>query len=117
MKLPPVSYVSAKDDAAWRSILLRWILQQIPIIECELNHVKVAENDSAGRYVGVKRTSKRDRDDESSEGRQAKRQRQDGEILNCRARTPTAKEPESQLERSPRDFAIQGRAIKRPKYT
>lgn len=114
VKLPLVSYVSRKDDAEWRSILLRWILQQIPIIERELNHAKVAENDLGGKDAGVKRTSKRDRADESSEGRQAKRQRQDGEISNCRTRASTAKERESQLEHSCLDFANQGRAAKRP---
>lgn len=92
VKLPPVSYVSAKDHAEWRSILLHWILQQIAVIECDLNHWKVAEKNSAGKNAGAKRTSKRHRADESSEGPHAKRQRHDGEISNCRTRARTAKE-------------------------
>ena len=39
------SYVSAKDDAERRRILLRWIQQQIPLIELELS--SVTKNDSA----------------------------------------------------------------------
>ena len=112
VKLPSVSYVSAKEDAEWRSILLRWILQQIPIIERQLNHAKVAENTSAGEDAGVKRTSKRDRADESTEGRQAKRQRRDGEISNCRTRASTAEERESQPDRGRSDFPNQGRGAK-----
>ena len=38
------SYQMAKKDAERRSILLRWILQQIPLIELELRQANVAEN-------------------------------------------------------------------------
>ena len=40
------SYAIAKDDVASQSRLLRWILQQVPLIELELKLAKVTENDS-----------------------------------------------------------------------
>ena len=39
------TYVGAKDGAEHRSILLRWILLQVPLIALELNQASVAEND------------------------------------------------------------------------
>ena len=38
------TYVGTKHDAERRSILLRWILQQIPLIELELSQTKVAQD-------------------------------------------------------------------------
>ena len=111
------NYQIAKENAERRSILLRWILQQVHLIELELNTAKVAENDS-NRQNGGRRRSKRNRADESNEERVSKRQRQDGEskpISDRRTRASTAKERESQLKRSCDDSINEGEASKPPK--
>ena len=108
------SYQIAKNNAERRSILLRWILQQVPLIELELNQAKVAESDS-NRLNGGKRRSKRNHTGESNEGRVPKRQRQDGDILNRRTRASTAKERETQLKRSCGGSIRDGQVFKRPK--
>jgi hypothetical protein len=51
------SYQIAKGNAERCSILLRWILQQLPLIELELNQAKVAENSNI--QDGGKRRPKR----------------------------------------------------------
>jgi hypothetical protein len=110
------SYQIVKDNAERRSILLRWILQQVPLIEFELNPARVAENEISG--VGVQRGSKRSRADESNEERVSNRQRQDGEsnlISDRRTRASTAKECESQLKRSYRDSINE--SSRRPKHS
>ena len=111
------SYRSAKHGAECRSILLRWMLQQLPLIELELNQAKVAENGS-NIQGGGKRRPKRNRPDESSEERVIKRQRQDIEatpVSDRRTRASTGKERENQLKRSCHDPLNEGRASKRPK--
>jgi hypothetical protein len=111
------NYQIAKHDAERRSILLRWMLQQIHLIELELNPAKVTDNDSNGQN-GEKRRPKRNRADESNEERVSKRQRQDGEsnsISDRRTRASTATESGSQLKRSCHDSLNEGRASEQPK--
>ncbi|KAL2352918.1 hypothetical protein BJ546DRAFT_794317, partial [Cryomyces antarcticus] len=52
----------AKHAAERRSILLRWILQHVPLIELELNQPKVAEND-LDREDGRKKLERNPADD------------------------------------------------------
>jgi hypothetical protein len=85
------SYQSFKDNAERRSILLRWILQQIPLIELELNKTKVAVNESDV-----------------------------GDGTNRRKRNPTddlTAGREGQLKRNCHDSADKERAIKRARHT
>jgi hypothetical protein len=108
------NYQISKGQAKRRSILLRWMLQQVPLIELELNPANVAENDSNGQPSG-KRGSKRNRTDESNDERVSKRRRQDGEIPHRRTRRSTTKERESQLKRSCDNSINGGQASKQPK--
>jgi hypothetical protein len=72
-------YRIAKDDAEDQSILLRWILQQVPLIELELNPAKKTENDSPARKGRNRRGHKRNRGDDRNEEPVSKRQRLNGE--------------------------------------
>jgi hypothetical protein len=111
-----MSYRGIKKKAERRTILLRWILQQIPLIELELSPAKVAEN-TASEENG-KRKSKRNRADISNGERDSKRQRRDGEsnsISHRRTRASTAKEREGLLKRSCHEPLYEGRASKQPK--
>ena len=92
------NYRIAKKNAERRSILLRWILQQVPLIELELNPATVAENYSNVSNIGMERRSKRNCADESDEEQVSKRQRKDGEISDRRTRASTAKERESRFK-------------------
>ena len=65
----------AKHNAERRSILLQWILQQVPLIELELNQLKMAENDS-DREDGRKRLKGNPADNVNQE-QVSKRQRED----------------------------------------
>ncbi|KAH9203744.1 hypothetical protein DL95DRAFT_399072 [Leptodontidium sp. 2 PMI_412] len=83
-KLQTKSYRIAKGDANHQSILLRWILQQVPLIELELNATKVSEKDSTEVNGGRQR--------------RLKRQRQDGEnhtLLKSKTRPSTLRETSS----------------------
>ncbi|KAF8846869.1 hypothetical protein BDZ45DRAFT_733970 [Acephala macrosclerotiorum] len=74
------SYQMAREDADRRSILLRWILQQIPLIELELKQAKVAENDS-DRANGKSCDGAAELSEEqSSEKQERKRSRQDDTV-------------------------------------
>ncbi|KAG4437684.1 hypothetical protein IFR05_006846 [Cadophora sp. M221] len=66
------SYRISKHDAERRSILLRWILEQVPFIELELDSSEAAEIGSNGRNDG-KRRSKRNCADDFSEEQVSKR--------------------------------------------
>jgi hypothetical protein len=106
------NYQIARDNAERRSILLRWMLQQVPLIEPELNQAKLAEYDANGRNDD-QRGSKRNRADVSIEERVSKRQRQDGEsepISDCRTRISTAEK-----RKSCHDPLSEGQASKRLK--
>jgi hypothetical protein len=111
------SYLIRKKDAEHCTKLLRWILQQVPLIELELKPAKVADNDSIQGSIGVQRRSKRNRADESNEDRVSKWQRQDGEILDHRTRASTAREREREhrLKSSRHDLLNEGQASKPPK--
>jgi len=106
------NYQIAKGDAERRSILLRWMLQQVPLIELEL---KVAANDSIRGNIGEQRRPKRNRAHVSHEERVSKRRRQDGEISDRRTRASTAKELENRRKHSCHDLLNEGQATKRRK--
>ncbi|KAL5331131.1 hypothetical protein ACEPPN_000660 [Leptodophora sp. 'Broadleaf-Isolate-01'] len=111
------NYRIAKEDAERRSILLRWVLEQVPLIELELNAAEGAENDSNGRNDG-KRGSKRNRAHDSNEDRVSKRQRQDSESTptsDRRMRASNTTKRESQLKHSYHGSINEGRASKRLK--
>ncbi|KAF8857851.1 hypothetical protein BDZ45DRAFT_422902 [Acephala macrosclerotiorum] len=127
------SYLVAKRDAQRRSILLRWILQQIPLIELELNQFKVAENDSRGEN-GKKRLKSNPADDLGPE-RVSKRRREDdgNNVLSDRrphASTAPTSSQDSSTQRPPQtagrngqlkfnsyDSTSGGRAAKRCRYS
>lgn len=101
-------YRVAKYEAAHQSKLIRWILQQVPLIELELNAAKVIENDSTEGNGRRKPSLKRNRTDDSSGGSVAKRRRQDGEnhtLLKKNVRISTVHETSSTLQtRQSRSF-------------
>ena len=107
------SYVGAKGDAERRSILLRWILQQIPLIEIELDRAKVTGNDLDGDK-GRKGLKRHPADDLN--GRVSKRRREDGgnNTLSTHASTaPTASpDPSTQCH----DATDEERTIKWPRH-
>ena len=72
------SYSIAKDNASDQSILLQWILQQVPLIELELNSAEVIKDDLARGNGRHQRSLKRSRDDRNEEPG-SKRQRQNDE--------------------------------------
>ena len=112
-----LSYQGIKKKAERRTILLRWILQQIPLLELELSLSKVPENNASQENPG-KRKSKRNRADESDEERDSKRQKQDGErssISHRRTRAPTAEEPVSLLKRNDHEPPDKRQSTKRRK--
>lgn len=109
------NYQLAKRNAERRISLLRWILQQVPLIELELSPAKVAESDS-NKQSGEKRRLKRNCANELSEGRLSKRPRHDGEISDHRGRTFTTPGGESQVKCSFPDSTHEGPVSKRPRY-
>jgi hypothetical protein len=128
------SYQIVKDNAERHNILLRWILQQIPLIEFELNQAKGAENDSGGE--DGRNRLKRNLDNDLTEERVSKRRREDSgnnalPKRRTRARTaPTASQDPSSTQRPPQTAGHEGqfkrkrhdstdkeRAIKRPKHS
>lgn len=70
------SYLIVKDDAENRSLLCKWILQQIPLIELESKPVGRNETDSTKSHMRSQASSKRARNDESDGERCSKRRRQ-----------------------------------------
>ncbi len=100
------SYLSAKDDAERRGILLRWILQQLPLIEHELNPVHTVEKTSIEAVEGVRQRPKRDRTDDPDEERVSKRQYHGGQSSIMPAYTTrgsAVKALKSQLKGQPRN--------------
>ncbi|KAI0008694.1 hypothetical protein F4779DRAFT_628283 [Xylariaceae sp. FL0662B] len=81
-------YVTAKRDAKRYSLRIRWILDQVPLIEAESNGSSVAET-GLDTVRGTKRRLSRDADDEAAHDRDIKKQRQDagtsGPLLACEA--------------------------------
>lgn len=73
------SYLGVKGEAENRSILLRWILQQIPLIELELTSANMAQKNSSKPGLRAQRGSKRGRADEADGEICSKRQKQDGD--------------------------------------
>ncbi|KAH6722615.1 hypothetical protein BKA61DRAFT_179236 [Leptodontidium sp. MPI-SDFR-AT-0119] len=128
------SYQKSKDDTERRSILLRWILRQIPLIELELD--QVTENDSNLESGKTKR--KRHLADHFDQERVPKRQKEDskndppthqrkGTHL---ATTPSAKDSsfstrrlsqaamqEGQLKCKSQSATEEGQPVKRPRYS
>ena len=76
-KIQTKSYSMAQDDASSTKIVLRWILQQIPLIELELNPAKVAKNDPTQRNDKRQRSLKRNCTDDDNEEPVSKRRKQD----------------------------------------
>jgi hypothetical protein len=72
------NYRRAKKDAERHNILLRWILEQVPLVEAELKESEEARRSSAAR--GTKRRCRRDQD-EASKDRVPKRQRRNDEAI------------------------------------
>ena len=108
------NYLIAKCNAEGRLKLLRWILQQLALVELEMTSVKVVEN-SPNTSSDAKPRLKRSRVDEVSEGRFSKRLRNVGDISDHKAPAP-APAGESQIRRSSQDSAYQGPVSKRPRY-
>jgi hypothetical protein len=78
-KIQTKSYSIAQHNASSRNILLRWILQQISLIEIELNSVKIIKKNSTQRNDKRQRSLKRNRIDGRNEESVSKRRRQDDE--------------------------------------
>lgn len=111
-------YRSAKDRANSLGILLRWIQQQVSLVELKSNPEKVAENDSS-RENGARRKRKRSRANDLNEERVSKRRRHDSDsnlVSDSRTRASTVQGRERQLKRSYHDSADGGQASKRPRY-
>lgn len=126
------SYRIAKDDVASQSILLRWILRQVPFIELELNPTKVTGNDLNGGNDGGRRRFKRNRADETNEERVSKQQREGDNLLSHRTRaftdpttsqdastqlSPQIARHEGRLKRNYHNSTDEGRTPKRPRYS
>ena len=107
-----------KEVAENRTILLRWILQQVLLIELELK-VKSAngtEKNSGMPNLRVQRNSKRRLSDKNEEERGSKRQRQDHESWSGYVSTiPTIKPSESHLEGCQHDSRYGTAAFPQPK--
>jgi hypothetical protein len=92
-----LGYLTIKKRAEDRRKLLRWILDQVPLIELELNLGKRTQDHST--IQDGKRRPKRARSEESSDEQTSKRQRQDVEghvVLDRGTRTAISKQCESQ---------------------
>jgi hypothetical protein len=86
------NYRTAKD-AEQHSKLLRWILQQIPLIELEIAEENMAEKSSVERDAGAQQSTKRIRPDEPDEQEDLKRQRQDNEDVAASTRNRRGSKP------------------------
>lgn len=76
----PRCYMTVKKDAENRSLLCKWILQQISLIELESDSVDGAGKDSTKPDVRLQRSTKRARTDETDgEQRCSKRRKQGSE--------------------------------------
>ena len=78
-KIQTKSYSIAQDDASEQGILLRWILQQFPLIELELNSAEVTKSDPTQRNGKLQQSLKRNCTDDHNEESASKRRRQDDE--------------------------------------
>lgn len=79
---PPRSYLTVKEDAENRSLLCKWILQQIPVIEAESKPVNRAGKGST-EHVRLQTSSKRAHADESEGERSAERRKQGSEGIKA----------------------------------
>lgn len=111
------NYIIARRDAEHHSILLRWMLQQVPLIELELNPHNVAEKDSDW-VNGRRRTLKHGRAGELEEQHSKEQGRDDKENHSIsERRTSTVSTP--QVERHKRrshDTVNDEPLSKRPRY-
>ncbi|KAL8907052.1 MAG: hypothetical protein Q9207_001632 [Kuettlingeria erythrocarpa] len=80
---PPRSYLTVKEDAENRSLLCKWIRQQIPVIEAESKPVNRAGKGSTEPHVRLQTSSKRAHADESEGERSAKRRKQGSEGIKA----------------------------------
>lgn len=67
-------YLTAKEDAKRHSLRIRWILDQVPLIEAESNGSSVVKTGSDA-LRGMKRRIGSDTDDEAAQGRRIQKQR------------------------------------------
>lgn len=97
--------VRAKWDAEHHSILVQWILEQMPLVEAELKAFKAAEGGSnAGR--GTKRRLTRHQDDELRNGRSSKKQRGNDRSSCSNARAGSNTQAKESSKRSRRDDTV-----------
>lgn len=78
-KIRTKSFSMTQNNASSQNILLRWILQQIPLIEFEFNSVGVTKNDSTQQNGKRRRNFKRNRIDDRNEESVSKRRKQNDE--------------------------------------
>ena len=106
-------YKTAEKDAEHHSILVQWILEQLPLVEAELKASKTAEGGSDAER-GTKRRLTRHQDDEPSSDRSPKKQRGNDQssYLEVRAESNTqARERSKRIRRD--DTDVDGRPAKR----
>jgi len=127
-------YKHAKKHVERRGILLRWILQQVPLIELESSAAMVVQNGSSGKAGGNEQCLKRKCADLVNEGGVSKRRREDSGddalpnitySANAPATCPDVSsipqpwqtaEGEGQLKRNRHDEADEGQPTKRPRH-
>ncbi len=92
------SYSIAKDNIKKQNDLLRWILQQVPLVQLELRSAGLIENDSAQGNGRHQRCVKRFHAADHNEEPVSKRQREDDEnhsLSKSKTRTSTTQETSS----------------------
>ncbi|PQE30160.1 ankyrin 2,3 unc44 protein [Rutstroemia sp. NJR-2017a WRK4] len=94
----------AKQGAARRTKLLRWILQQIPLIEEEMGLTKIT-TPSSGAESSENRVPKRRRSDEDDNEREPKRSRQEIKIPDSSTNVCNGPENAMHLEEDLQDRA------------
>lgn len=107
------SYLTWRKDTERCIKLLRWILQQVLLIELEL---KVITNYSIQRNMRVQWRLKRNHTYEFNEEWVSKQQRQNNEISDCRTHTFTVKKLENQHKHSCDDLLNEEEVIKQCKH-
>jgi hypothetical protein len=82
--LGPMGYVCTMEDAKRHSLRIRWILDQVPLIEAESTGSSVAET-GPDAICGTKRRLGHDADEETAHHRGMKKQRRDARDPGCGA--------------------------------
>ena len=108
----------AEKNINSQNILLRWILQQVPSIELELNSAEATEDGSDTRNGG-RRGLKRNRANDLNEEKVSKRQRlgvKNNQGSYRRTRASTAQGPKRQPNRNRHNSIDEGSARKQSRY-